>query len=183
MMFLDESVQNTFHVHNNGCGTLDDDTVIDEIEARLDSAYNGLESTMHQDLQQVDMLLFNVSTKEPIGVGTWATFSGGEKATDPLPPQDSALVLFNTKSNKSQGRKYLGVFSEDATTSGGRVSGNLLTDLATWAAVLIAPWIVGTGSLEFGNWSEDKQRFAEWVSVTIHDVWRTQRRRQFGVGI
>jgi hypothetical protein len=112
----------------------------------------------------------------------WLTLDDGDKIDTPLPQQTSALCLFPTGVARSQGRKYIGGFTEDSNSSGAIPSAVLITALTAFVDVLVDNWIIGSGEFVFGNYDSVLARFAEWISAIVREVWRTQRRRATGVG-
>lgn len=177
-----QAIQNVYHVQNQGAGTLSDSTAFTEIAARLESAYGNIQGQYTTDYDFDSIELFNVTQDVPMIEAAWPTFTSGTNAADSLPFMSAGLIKFTTAAARTQGRKYLGPFNEAAQTGGHGPSSTLQANLASFATSMLAAWLVGSGNLAFGAWSKKYTRFAEFVSPIIHQYWRTQRRRAFGVG-
>jgi hypothetical protein len=182
MSHLGNDIQNVFHIRANGTGSVDDATAVTEITNRLNSAYGNVVDYQNLDYDYNTIEIFNVTQDRPMGEYNWPSLVSGTLANDALPDQTAALALFPTMTARSQGRKYVGGWCEAENNSGGDPDGDVTTQMLAWALSLIAPWLVGSGEFEFGNWSYTLLRFAEWLQPIIRDVWRTQRRRASGVG-
>jgi len=182
MSLFGQDVQNVFYIRNNGAGSVDDTTAVTEVLARLDSAFVLQNGEITNNLSYDSIEIFNITQDRPMGEYAWPTLTVGGAVSEALPNQVSGLVLFPTTTARSQGRTYLGGHVEGNNSSTGVPDGGALAAMAAWAAALIAPWLVGGGEFEFGNWSSEKLRFAAYVSSLVRDVWRTQRRRAQGVG-
>lgn len=182
MGILNEDVQNVFHVQNVSAGELENATMHAAIIARLDAAYDELVTLLADEYSFDTIETFNLTKDEPMAETAWPTLTVGDKIDQPLPLQTAALCLFPTPVARSQGRKYIGGFTEDSNSVGSAPSATLLTALGLFVDILIDVWLEGEGELSFGNWSTLYTRFAPWASALVRDVWRTQRRRATGVG-
>lgn len=182
MSILGNDVQNTYHIRSSSNTPVDDTTAVTEITNRIDNAYGYLADEQAGDFTYDTIEVFNVTQDRPMGEYNWPTRTTGTSVDFSLPFQTSGLVLFPTTTARSQGRKYVGPFVENASDSSASPDATVVTAMLNYALALVAAWLVGDGEFEFGNWSYDKFRFAEWLAPIVREVWRTQRRRAAGVG-
>lgn len=182
MSIQQQDVINVFHVQNQGAGSIDDGSAHTFVLIRLDAAYSELVALLSDLLNFETVETFNVTQDAPMLETAWLTLDDGDKLDQVLPQQTAALCLFPTGVARSQGRKYLGGFTEDSNADGAIPSPTLVTALGAFVDVLVDNWIIGTGEFVFGNYDGVIFRFAEWISAIVREVWRTQRRRATGVG-
>jgi hypothetical protein len=173
-------IQNVYHIKVLTGGNTDA-LVHSEIADALDDAYTELLGSIPDVIDFDTIETFNITQDAPMVEDAWPTLTEGAVSGESLPAQCAPLVLFNTATARSQGRKFL-PFVLESGQSGGSLSAGVLEDMANYAAALIGD-IVGTSwSGKFGNYNDDLVRFAPWVSALVKDIVRTQRRRVFGVG-
>ena len=181
-LLLGEDVQNVFHIQNQGAGSVDDGSAHVLIMLRREDGYNELVPLLSENFIFETFETFNITQDKPMQETNWIELVDGDKIDQVLPKQTSALMLFPTGSARSQGRKYIGGFTEDSNAVGAVPSPALVTALTACLDAWLEPWIVGTGTFNFGNYRKEPLRFAEWLSGFAREVWRTQRRRATGVG-
>lgn len=175
-------VQNVYHLKATVTTDPGDLTVVQEIAAGLDAAYDHIDAYMPNDIYFDSVQVWNATTDTYLGQDGWPTLTGGALTTFPLPPQNAPLVLFNTNVNRSQGRKFLPTFAVDALDSDGTLGSGILTGIGFFIADILTG-ISGTGwSGTWGNYNVDLVRFVPWVTGLARDIWATQRRRYFGKG-
>lgn len=177
-----EDVINTYHVRKSLGTAVSSSTALAAFAAKMDAAYAELVTQLDHDLHFIEINAHNITQDEPMGTIGWPTLIDGDVTdNDLLPTQTAALVLFNTEVTRSQGRKYIGGLIEGDNTDNAP-DNDILGVLADYAAELLASWVSGAGTVTFGNYNIDLARFAPWISATVRDVWRTQRRRAKGYG-
>lgn len=175
-------VQNTYHLRASVTSDPGDATVVQEIAAALDGAYDNIANEIPNDIYFDSIQVWNATTNTYLGEDSWPTLTAGPLTDTPLPPQCAPLVLFNTNVNKSQGRKFLPDFTTHALESDGTMTSAALAYVALFIADILAG-VTGTGwSGEFGNYNVDLVRFIPWVTGLARDMYATQRRRYFGKG-
>jgi len=177
-----EDYSNVYHAQCALTGAASDASVHAAIAAKLDSQYDYVVPFQSLAFDYTTIETWNVTQDRPMVEAAWPSLTAGEATGDALPAQCAALTLFGTNTARSQGRKFLAGFMESMSDSGGEILGTLLTALAQYASGLIVPMTITEGEMQFGNWSVDLARFADWASSKIGTVWRTQRRRVLGIG-
>jgi hypothetical protein len=176
-------IQNTFHFKYSGLSQ-NPLVVGADIEDFMDAAYDELDD-MYTNLMTFDSItIYNVSKDEFISDNAWPSLTAGTgTGGQTLPTQSAPLVLFPSDTIRSQGRKYLPPVMETLSDEAGTLTASAITAIAAWAADMLAGAVVGAGGyITAGNWNDDLARFAQWVSSSIQNIIRTQRRRVRGVG-
>ncbi|GAG64308.1 unnamed protein product, partial [marine sediment metagenome] len=157
-------------------------TVFDEIADWLDDAYDDLASSMCVTVDFDSIEVWNLTQDDLLGLGDWPTQTAGANDTNQMPPQCAALVLFNTSTARSQGRKFLPPFGVASQDTDGSVLAASLGNILLYANKLLVD-ITGTGWVgTAGNWNPVLVRFAAWTTNQIRDIFATQRRRYVGSG-
>lgn len=131
----------------------------------------------------------------PSIVYTPGTFTGTVVDANPLPPQSAAVLSLHTAVKPvngafaAAGRVYLPGIPQNGQISGFLTAG-FQTTLTDFAAALAAPFIDdGTAyqwhvvSFNPGSVPRTIRAINPVTSITINNVVRSQRRREFGVGI
>jgi hypothetical protein len=179
---LADDVLNVYHVLIGGDVAPSDSAFFSELESLLDSAYTAIQSLIHQDIDLVEVACYNVTQDEFVGTCGMGTFAGGSASGKKSPPQNAALVLFNTDVLRSQGRKFLPPMATVNIQDDGTVEGASLTDIGDYAAEMLFGLSFSQGYGVFGNYNYDLTRFAEWKTARVPDFFATQRRRYAGKG-
>jgi hypothetical protein len=176
--------QNVYHLQCSFFGPEDDQDVGTAIENTLDDAYGELLAWIPDDLLFETIECWNLTQDRPMFVHSWPTQTAGEcEATAPLAAQCSPLVLFDTVTARSEGKKYLPTPCYSALAAWGTVGSALQTGMAAFAAAVLEGFTIDElAALVPGNWSTLYTRFAPWVSAVVSAVARTQRRRVTGTG-
>lgn len=174
-------LQNVYHAQYSG-GTQDDATIETALLNSQNALYDHIKSHYPSSFSFDTISIFNVTqdrpmTEEPFPALTVGTGSGAMGALQLAP-----LVKFGTETARSQGRKYLPPIIESIQTEGGTFNSTVLSNLIVYGAAAIVDLVVGTGIIRYGNYNSTLARFAEWTTVIIDDILRTQRRRVQGVG-
>lgn len=183
MVFGADQVQNVYHLRVDTSEDVDDDTMQLYVTEKIDAMYNWYQPSMCANVTFTTIELWNVSQDRPMGDWDWPTLTVGGASGDGLPKQCAPLILFGTLTARSQGRKYMPTTNEAGSTSGGSLVSSVLADLGEFAAEVLTNIDIGAvGEAVFGNWSPEKERFAEWVTAGVRGMLKTQRRRVSGVG-
>lgn len=177
-----DDIRNVYHTRSQGTLSQDDETVHDGLADALDDAYTEVNSMFATAIRYDTIETWNVTQDRPMFEKAWPTLTTGANGTTSAPAQVAPLVLFNTNTARSQGRKYLPFPCQDQLTGIGLLDAGSLADMANFLAAILTGWAGGLQSGEFGNWNKVYNRFAPWVSGLIAGVLRTQRRRVRGVG-
>jgi hypothetical protein len=124
----------------------------------------------------------NVTQGRVWGQANWLGYTGGNAATEALPPQVCLLCWGRTTLPRVQLRKYLGVFTE-ANMNSGIWAAAIVAAGVTWMGNHIAPW-ASTGGTTFkgGAYRDSDGRFTTAVSVASTQNPVIQRRRRVGTG-
>lgn len=177
-----DDVQNVFHAK---CiiqhGTPTDAQIISDLANTLDTAYDYLDGVQPSDLSYDTISVYNLTQDYFMGEVAWPSLTAGASAST-VPPQCAALVLFNTDTLKSQGRKYLPPFGGGAIDNDGTVTSAVLAYITSWAAEFIGTVIGTYMDVEYGNWNDTKSRWVPWVLAIIRDFFATQKSRYLGAG-
>jgi hypothetical protein len=175
-------VQNVYHYRFSGTSGGEGIDLLTDIAERLDEAYAEIQPALPTTLQFASIEGFNVTRDEPCGEVDWPNLTAGGGSGQSLPPQTSALVLFNTGTARSQGRKYLPPMTETESEGGGTLTSGVQGAIADFALALLQVLTTGHGYVIPGNYNKALGRFAPWVSAIVQGFLRTQRRRVYGVG-
>lgn len=182
MVIGEDDVQNVYHVQAAVTETPEDAPVLAVIGVRLDAAYGALVSSIASTVDFISIETWNLTQDELVGVTDWPTLTDGGNELDQIPQQCAALVLFNTATARSQGRKFLPPFGVNNVDPDGTIIAGTLANILSYANFMLAT-LVGVGwTGDFGNWNPVLVRFAEWTANQVRDIYATQRRRYIGSG-
>lgn len=178
-----EDVQNVFYVKNYGSTGVDNSTFLADAVTWLDDCYDNIDALQGNNLEYSTIQAYNMTSGVPIGEDTWDTMTVGGNSTDQeYAKQIAALVRFTTNVARSQGRKFLGGFTELDFDNGGVLSSGLVTALGLFAADVIAGFTSDGQDFEAGNYNDTLTRFAPWLTAIVNTYAAVQRRRASGVG-
>lgn len=148
----------------------------------LEASYALVNGMMSSNVQHLDTQWTNVTTAYPFTPLPRNANLDGQDASDLLPSDTSALVVWRTGVQRKLGRKYLPTFVKTAL-SGGRWTAGTMTDLALFAAFVALDFVVDpTTTLQPGVRSTVGGAFSSFVSYTVSNVPSRQDRRKLGVG-
>ena len=143
-----------------------------------DLSFDGL------DVRRVDIGDQPTIPYTPTG-GAWVGTSG----VDPLPSQVSAVVSFRgLTAFPRNARTFMFPFPEGVNDSTGKVLPALVTALEDWGDDMLSLSITGDvdadkQAVRFGGDPRVVTDANDVTSVTVSNVWGTQRRRRLGVGV
>ena len=176
-------IQNVYHMKLVGENEFSDASILSELQDLLDTAYGHIATSINDGIDAVGFDVYNVTQDSFLGSENFSSFSGGTASGTLMPPQTACIVLFNTETLRSQGRKFLPPMTTvNNLDTDGTVTSALLTKIGLFAAELLLGIDLSNGNGSFGNWNETLERFAYWVLPRIPDFFATQRRRYFGKG-
>lgn len=177
-------IQNVFHVKVNGTtppGT--NALLLGGIAAFLDDAYTNIATRIANNVTFDSIWAHNMTKDEYVGETDWPTLTAGGGGTEPMmPPQTAPLVLFRTSEPKSLGKKFLPVMSSLQLEDDGSIVATGLTQIALFAADVLAGYSAGTWQLQAGNFRPVTGAFLGYLSSAVRDLFATQRRRYTGRG-
>jgi hypothetical protein len=107
--------------------------------------------------------------------------AGGSSA-EINPLQLAGLALFGTNTARSQGRKYLPPSVTSLIGEAGALNTTLRNAYILWGLDFLDTVTQGDAVFGFGNWNPTTAHFSQWTSVTVQNIFRTQRDRVQGVG-
>jgi hypothetical protein len=177
-----DDVQNVYHLRlDTVSGSPTNEALLAEVATVMDTIYDTADGVI-SDLLTFDTIeVYNVTDDEYVGEAGWPTLTVGSNA-DITPPQCAPLVLFNTATLRSQGRKFLPPFGIGSADGDGTLTSAALTVMAAFVAEVLTPggWTSYGG--DFGNYRDIGGVFIEWTAGVVRDFFATQRRRYFGAG-
>jgi hypothetical protein len=176
----DDDIQNVYHGQVFGSDVSDDD-LHEAIMTFLEGAYTQLLPDMTDEITFAALETWNITQDRPIKETAWATLTYGGNSTTSYVSTSAPLVLFNTNTARSQGRKFLPPVTEAGVTDG-ILSGTVTGHMVDFAAAILANILEVDVGLVMGNWSGTLARFAPFVGAVVSDILATQRRRRRGRG-
>lgn len=182
-------IQNVLHFLATFLTTQTDADVLDACEQYGEDLYSEIDAYIDQNVS-VNPMTVHVVVWDGVE-GEWVTdrlvgladptivFTG---ATDPLPNQNSAVLVGNTARPKSRGRKFMAPFVEVAAT-GSSWNPTVLVDLGLALAHYLADELVTAGNnLSPGVPRASADTFLEFSDGAVNSVVGSQRRRKPGIG-
>lgn len=170
-------VQNVFW-YKQISGATEGTTLLGVCEDRFSTAYGYIQPYMPDKISYVLVKGFNITTDTPIADYTWSGLTvGGVDVADPMPSDCALLAKGRTDGSKVRFRKYLGPFTE-ADHGNGLWQSSLLTAAGTWLAYILTAFGSGSGTGQFGVWSDTLQIWYPVLSQVVDAVVSTQRRRK-----
>ena len=182
MSLENKDVQNVYHYQLTNDGPFTNAEVFNALQADVSFAYAELRDEISNLFSFDTIEVWNVTQDAPIDEDLWQGFFVGLSNSSRLPRQVCGMVLFNTATARSQGRKFLGGVVEDASNAEGDPDAAMQLAMLSYSAVLLNGATVGGGLLVPGNYRALPERFAAWTSAIVLDTWKTQRRRYITAG-
>ena len=174
---------NVYHSIVSGYGTVSDVGIMTAVKNWLNFIHTEMIDQISEDYYFETFSVYNVDDDYLVGEDPFTTTTQGVSETAPLPNQMAPVIRFPTQTKGSQGRKFIGGFTEGTTDGGGICDVAALAALTDAALVMLAGWADGTvvGNMCNHNYLLDSNR--PWLSAIVNSVMGTQRRRKTGVGI
>jgi hypothetical protein len=187
-------VMNTWWFKAIGTGTAENLPVFNTISDKMTLIFSNFIDDLHIEfvsdvllVDKVNPLVGPWEVTENIGLGhlDGGDMSGVEGLTDPLPAGNAVMMTLGTILRKHSGRKYFGGFTEAANGDNSRVAATVITHVAAASFTILGTESVPLTSIELLSVVPNMAGFAtnQIVSTVVQGVWRSQRRRQPGVGI
>lgn len=115
-----------------------EEDVLEDLADGISLKYAILESSLSDNLDAVDISVYNITQDGPVGtVGFTPDYSGGSGTGDSLPTFVAGLIFFPTSVKRRVGRLFVGGLTE-ATGSAGFVAGATVTVLQTFGTALLS---------------------------------------------
>ena len=149
----------------------------------MDGMYDTIDALMNDDVDFIDINVFNITQDRPYGNTPWPTLTSGALSTDVLPAQSAVFVQGNSGFSRSWARKFLGGFTELHNSPEGYVQSALTSAIADWAIAWLVGFTSGSGDIYepvFYSTKVDDWRVV--IEAIIRNVWATIRRRRIGRG-
>lgn len=174
-------VQNVFWLKQITGGN-EGTALLAQVHTKFTNCYTYVDDFM-PDKVSFDLIKgFNITTETPIPDYTWSGLTvGGVDVADPMPSSDALLITGYVDAAKVRWRKYIGPFTE-ADHGNGLWQSSLLTAATSFATYILQAFESGSGTAQFGVWSEVYQTWYPVLSILVDAVVSTQRRRKKGRG-
>lgn len=182
-------VQNVLHFIAEFLAPQQDQDVLDSCEVYGEGLYDNIDAYVDQNVVTNPMTVHVIVwdgvagewvTDRLVGIATPdIVFTG---AGDPLPNQNSAVLVGNTNRPKSRGRKFLIPF-EDTNATGSDWGAPVLVNLGLALASYLADEIVTVGNdISPGVPRAAVDSFLKFTDGVVNSIVGSQRRRKPGVG-
>lgn len=179
-----------------GTGSAAEADVSTAAEAAIESFFGTLGTRMKVGTTFPELLLDQVAweltpappswkTLQTLTLQPWGETFNPAGSGEPLPTQDAVLLRMITSLRKHQGRKYFGPFTEAENNAEGLVGAAFIQDIVTVSTNLMTAHSIPNSTMELvfvvPNMSGPATNI--FNTIIVGNVWRSQRRRQIGVGI
>jgi len=175
-------VQNVFHYVNSGSTGVSNAEFMAVINGFVSDGYDAFDSVMSDQLTINRVIVNNANSGNPVGDEALDTPITGAATGEPLPYQDSALVLFPTEIKRTQGRKFLAGLTVGSVDDGQVVDSTAQGFMATWGAWFLLGFTVAGQAFDLCTFRESDSRIALCASALTRSGVYTQRRRRLSSG-
>lgn len=193
--FLDQmgsQYLNVWHLKATGTGTATDEQTINAVSSHVVDIFAQFSALMHNgmtpntvQIDKVDWIADHWEVMYTLGVIPFPALTAPAATGDVLPFGTCALLRLNTMLRKHSGRKYLGGFSETHNNTSGLMTPALQNAIIAGAVAVLAGEDIPTTSLHLDEVIANTNGFStnDVITCVVGTTWRSQRRRQPGVGI
>jgi len=179
---LNEDAINVFHCLFVDGPVIGDQGFMDVMRDRLEVVYADLEDDISDEYAPVQLTgKLVIGGAQVLPDTAWTGGFAFTNIVDPLPPQVAALVFAGTNAAKVQGRKYIFGLTEEDQVAGAWTS-TMVIELAKFAALWIADFVVDARTYRFGVVNTPVTAFRQFTNAVVQGDSRTQRRRTLGRG-
>lgn len=189
MVWTDGQInQNVFNAVIGGSGgPYDESDIVDDALAWIANIFaNAVTSISDEaDGSQVQVYVYDAGDDDWDEVGNIGWTFDPSNAADQMPRGVAGLVTTGTSDPDVQGKKYWGMFTENAAVDGLWVAGQLVTFLAM-GADWVLPFVGGTSTADWipGIWSPTHTNFyPSNENLIASAIPAYQRRRKQGYGV
>lgn len=182
-------IQNVYFFQHQGTNDVADADFLTTVEDWMSGTYALIESLMPNTLTpteiEADIVSFSggvLTVIRDIGSIAWTTWTGGTGTGDGLPQGAAAVVNFPAFATTSQGRKFLGPFTEGTQNNGIWTAGAIANLVDYGARVLLDMTVDATEQFITGIMSGKDATFRGFAEAIVNAVVGYQRRRKSGVG-
>lgn len=177
-----EDVINNYQILMGSISSPDEQDVIDDILAWLETLYVIFQGVQTIKLFFRDVRIFNKTLDELVGLFAWPTLVTGQSNEPPLPPGVAGLVQFNTVVPRVLLRKYIGGWVEETLSASGQWTLAETAKLATFGTLCASPQATPNASWVYGYDSPKTASFVTPTSSVATSIPAYQRRRRQGRG-
>lgn len=163
-------------------------SVMNDVAQMYGTIDQDMPATMTVNFVLIDKVEWEVDswrTQYTVGIeGDWGSFTPAAVA-DRMSAEVAALVRMNTLLRRHSGRKYFGPFTEAVNSADGRIGVGFMTALTAMHTAMLSTvnFPSGGGNLLLVVPNMAGPATNNIVSCVTNNIWRSQRRRQPGVGI
>lgn len=179
-----DDIVNVYHyeVFTVPVGGAEED-VLEDLADGLSVNYAILQSSTSDNLDPVDISVYNITQDGPVGVTTFTPdYTGGTATGDSLPTFTAGLIFFPTTVKRRVGRVFIGGLSE-ATGSAGFLAGATVTVLQTFGtAMLSLSGGPNNGAYRLVVYSRSNGVFSVPTFARVAPLYAIQQRRKRGRG-
>ena len=173
---------NVYHCLFVDGADIGDQAFMTVVRDRLEVVYDGLKDDIHAGYSPIQLTgKVVIGGVQVLPDTAWSPGFDFANISQNLPPQVAALVFAGTSIARVQGRKYIFGLTEEDHDEGGWTA-TMVSELATYAALWIADWVVGARTFRFGLASGLVPIFRQFTNAVVLNSSRTQRRRTTGRG-
>lgn len=185
-------VMNVWHFQVTGVASPTDANVVSAAEAEILQLYALFDEDIvsgYSDnlilIDKVDWVIDHWETIYTLSNDAWPPGYTPGAVADELPPGVSSMITLGTLLRKHSGRKYFSGYGEGANTAAGLILAAVMSDMANVAAEILTPRAIPVdgGSLIHVVPNYKGTVMNHVVFTVMNNIWRSQRRRQPGVGI
>lgn len=189
LVWLDGNIaQNVFAVAITGTGgPYDNEDILDDALDWVEDMYAELVAHLSDEIDgsQIQVYKYDPVDDDFDEVGTTAWVFNPTGVDDQMPRGVAGLLTTQTVDPDVQGKKYVPGLTE-AHLNDGLLSATMVTKLAAFGVVWLAPFVGATSGADFdpGVWSPTNRTIYDASgSFTIPTIPAYQRRRKRGVGV
>lgn len=177
------SVQNVFHLRNEGA-SVDEADAVDDMVQLLEALYALIGAILSTLLVLQEIRVINVTDGTDVGTGLFVDDTPGTVVNPAGAPQNCFGLVLDTARLASKGRKFFGPAHATNFGSTGIIGAGALLALADVGDYMIVAQAATNRTWRFGLQSTlAGVGFQPFLSYGISPTVVTQRRRRVGVGI
>jgi len=177
-----DEIQNVYHMQVQVTTPPTDAALASAMGDYMAAAYTPYQVPMTDNIFFTSVATYNETQNMPVGEVPWPLLVNGGQSANPLPPQNSPLVLFTTSVLNSLGKKFLPNLTVNSVDTDGTISTAALTAIVNFINILLNGHDGLTWSAGPGNYRSATQTFIPYIAGVARDFFATQRRRYFGKG-
>lgn len=180
-----QDIINVYHALVELLADGDNDNVLADWAALIQTIYNALAAAVSSDQDGRDISVLNLTNGEVLGTTAFPSGWQGTATGETLPATVSLYSLFRTGLSRRIGKKYWGITTEGVQADGAVTLSGAITALTNTIAMIITTKTGATTTNEYhiGTYNESlAPQFVKFNEAVYRGNLRTQRRRYLGVG-